>query len=162
MSADSHEHHDDHHHVLPWWKKYFFSTDHKTIGIQYGLAAGAFLLFGFFLMIVMRWSIAYPHEPLPGYLSWMFTDGWKARWLDDGKVTGETYNMFGAMHGTIMVFLGVVPLGFAAFGNYVTPLQIGAPDMAFPKLNMASFWAYLAGGLVMCMSFFMESGAAKS
>ncbi|MDB4367147.1 hypothetical protein N9Z43_05105 [Akkermansiaceae bacterium] len=48
MSADSHEHHDDHHHVLPWWKKYFFSTDHKTIGIQYGLAAGAFLLFGFF------------------------------------------------------------------------------------------------------------------
>ncbi len=165
MSADthdSHDHHDDHHHVLPWWKKYLFSTDHKTIGIQYGLAAGAFLLFGFFLMIVMRWSIAYPHEPLPGYMSWIFTDGWKARWLVDGKVTGETYNMFGAMHGTIMVFLGVVPLGFAAFGNYVTPLQIGAPDMAFPKLNMASFWVYLAGGLVMCMSFFMESGAAKS
>ncbi|MDB4713349.1 cbb3-type cytochrome c oxidase subunit I, partial [bacterium] len=162
MSTDAHDHHDDHHHVLPWWKKYFFSTDHKTIGIQYGLAAGAFLLFGFFLMIVMRWSIAYPHEPLPGYMSWMFTDGWKARWLDDGKVTGETYNMFGAMHGTIMVFLGVVPLGFAAFGNYVTPLQIGAPDMAFPKLNMASFWVYLAGGLVMCASFFMESGAAKS
>jgi cytochrome c oxidase subunit 1 len=162
MSADSHDNHDEHHHVLSWWKKYFFSTDHKTIGIQYGLSAGAFLLFGFFLMIVMRWSIAYPHEPLPGYMSWMFTDGWKARWLDDGKVTGETYNMFGAMHGTIMVFLGVVPLGFAAFGNYVTPLQIGAPDMAFPKLNMASFWVYFAGGLVMCMSFFMESGAAKS
>ncbi|MDB4537174.1 cbb3-type cytochrome c oxidase subunit I [Akkermansiaceae bacterium] len=159
MSADSH---DDHHHHQSFWTKYIFSTDHKTIGIQYGLAAGAFLLFGFFLMIVMRWSIAYPHEPLPGYLSWIFTDGWKARWLDGGKVTGETYNMFGAMHGTIMVFLGVVPLGFAAFGNYVTPLQIGAPDMAFPKLNMASFWVYLVGGLIMCASFFMESGAAKS
>ena len=159
MSADSH---DDHHHQQSFWTKYLFSTDHKTIGIQYGLAAGAFLLFGFFLMIVMRWSIAYPHEPLPGYLSWIFTDGWKARWLDGGKVTGETYNMFGAMHGTIMVFLGVVPLGFAAFGNYVTPLQIGAPDMAFPKLNMASFWVYLLGGLIMCASFFMESGAAKS
>jgi cytochrome c oxidase subunit 1 len=159
MSADSH---DDHHHQQSFWTKYLFSTDHKTIGIKYGLAAGAFLLFGFFLMIVMRWSIAYPHEPLPGYLSWIFTDGWKARWLDGGKVTGETYNMFGAMHGTIMVFLGVVPLGFAAFGNYVTPLQIGAPDMAFPKLNMASFWVYLLGGLIMCASFFMESGAAKS
>ena len=61
------------------------------------------------------------------------------------------------MHGTIMVFLGVVPLGFGAFGNYVTPLQIGAPDMAFPRLNMASYWVYLAGGLVMCGSFFMES-----
>lgn len=157
MSAEAHDHHE-----ISWWKKYVFSTDHKTIGIQYGLTAGLFLLFGFFLMIVMRWSIAYPHEPLPDYLSWMFTDGWKARWLQDGKVTGETYNMFGAMHGTIMVFLGVVPLGFAAFGNYVTPLQIGAPDMAFPKLNMASYWVYLVGGLVMCMSFFMESGAAKS
>ena len=104
MSAEAHDHHE-----ISWWKKYVFSTDHKTIGIQYGLTAGLFLLFGFFLMIVMRWSIAYPHEPLPDYLSWMFTDGWKARWLQDGKVTGETYNMFGAMHGTIMVFLGVVP-----------------------------------------------------
>jgi len=132
------------------------------IGVQYGLTAMAFLLFGFYLMMVMRWSIAYPHQPLPEWMSWLFTDTWKARWLQDGKVTGETYNMFGAMHGTIMVFLGIVPLGFGAFGNYVTPLQIGAPDMAFPKLNMMSYWIYLAGGLVMCGSFFLESGAAKS
>jgi cytochrome c oxidase subunit 1 len=34
--------------------------------------------------------------------------------------------------------------------------------MAFPRLNMASYWVYLAGGLIMCASFFMESGAAKS
>jgi len=68
----------------------------------------------------------------------------------------------GAMHGTIMVFLGVVPLGFGAFGNYVTPLQIGTVDMAFPKLNMMSYWLYLVGGVIMCMSFFFESGAAKS
>jgi cytochrome c oxidase subunit 1 len=57
------------------------------------------------------------------------------------------------MHGTIMVFLGVVPLAFGAFGNYVVPLQIGAPDMAFPRLNMTSYWLYLAGGLVMLASF---------
>ncbi|MES2996295.1 MAG: cbb3-type cytochrome c oxidase subunit I [Verrucomicrobiota bacterium] len=156
-------HHDDHHHYDPgFWRKYVFSTDHKMIGIQYGITAMAFLLFGFFLMMVMRWSIAFPHEPLPGWMSFIFPDGWKARWLQDGKLTGETYNMFGAMHGTIMVFLGIVPLGFGAFGNYVTPLQIGAPDMAFPKLNMMSYWIYLAGGLVMCASFFFEAGAAKS
>jgi len=157
-----HAHHDDHHHDPSFLRKYVFSTDHKMIGVQYGLTAMAFLLFGFYLMMVMRWSIAYPHQPLPEWMSWLFTDTWKARWLQDGKVTGETYNMFGAMHGTIMVFLGIVPLGFGAFGNYVTPLQIGAPDMAFPKLNMISYWVYLAGGLVMCGSFFMESGAAKS
>jgi len=160
--AKGHDHgHDDHHNPGFLWK-YVFSTDHKVIGIQYGITAGLFLLFGFFLMMVMRWSIAYPYEPLPEWLSWMFSDDWKSRWLQDGRVTGETYNMFGAMHGTIMVFLGVVPLGFGAFGNYVTPLQIGAPDMAFPKLNMMSYWVYLAGGLIMCASFFMESGAAKS
>ncbi len=136
------------------------------IGIQYGLTAMAFLAFGFYLMIAMRWSIAYPHEPLPVSISWFFDlfggENWSQRWLQDGRMTGETYNMFGAMHGTIMVFLGIVPLGFGAFGNYVTPLQIGAPDMAFPRLNMMSYWVYLAGGLVMCASFFMESGAAKS
>jgi cytochrome c oxidase subunit 1 len=66
------------------------------------------------------------------------------------------------MHGTIMVFLGVVPLAFGAFGNYVVPLQIGAPDRAFPRLNMTSYWLYLAGGLVMLASFFVPGGAANN
>jgi cytochrome c oxidase subunit 1 len=42
------------------------------------------------------------------------------------------------------------------------PLQLGAPDMAFPKLNMASYWCYLLGGLVMLASFFAPGGAANS
>jgi cytochrome c oxidase subunit 1 len=49
-----------------------------------------------------------------------------------------------------------------AFGNYVLPLQIGAPDMAFPRLNLASYWFYFAGGVVMLVSFFMPGGAASS
>jgi heme/copper-type cytochrome/quinol oxidase subunit 1 len=65
------------------------------------------------------------------------------------------------MHGTIMVFLAVVPLGFGAFGNFVMPLQIGAPDMAFPKLNMMSYWLYFVGGVMMFGSFFLETGATK-
>jgi cytochrome c oxidase subunit 1 len=154
--------HDDHHHEPGFIRKWIFSTDHKTLGMQYGIPALSFLAFGFYLMMVMRWSIAYPHQPLPEWMSWIFTDAWKARWLQDGKITGETYNMFGAMHGTIMIFLGIVPLGFGAFGNYVTPLQIGAIDMAFPKLNMASYWLYFLGGALMIGSFFLESGAAKS
>ena len=63
----------------------------------------------------------------------------------------------GAMHGTIMVFLGVVPLAVGGFGNYVMPLQIGAPDMAFPKLNMASYWVYFAGGCIMIGSSELEA-----
>ena len=157
-SADDHDHHHDDHNPS-FLQKWIFSTDHKTIGVQYGLTSLIFLLIGFFLMMVMRWSIAYPHEPLPAWLSMFFSDDWKARWLQDGMVKGETYNMFGAMHGTIMVFLGVVPLGFGAFGNYVTPLQIGAIDMAFPKLNMMSYWLYFVGGVMMLASFFLDTGA---
>ncbi len=157
------DHHDEHHHHQNFIKKYIFSSDHKIIGLQYGITALLFLAFGFFLMMVMRWSIAHPHEPLPEWLGWVFTDAWKGRWLsENGLVTGETYNMFGAMHGTIMVFLGVVPLGFGAFGNYITPLQIGTVDMAFPKLNMFSYWIYVVGGIMMIGSFFLESGSAKS
>jgi cytochrome c oxidase subunit 1 len=66
------------------------------------------------------------------------------------------------MHGTIMIFLGVVPLGVGAFGNYLVPLQVGAIDMAFPKLNMSSYWSYFVGGVIMLVSFFVPGGAASS
>src|SRR5256885_9680823 len=74
----------------------------------------------------------------------------------------DLYNSFGAMHGTIMVFMAIVPLAFAAFGNYVVPLQIGAPDMAFPRVNMASYQAYVIGGLIMFVSFFIPDSAAQA
>jgi cytochrome c oxidase subunit 1 len=74
----------------------------------------------------------------------------------------EFYNQLVAMHGTIMVFLAVVPLSVGAFGNYLVPLQVGAPDMAFPRLNAASYWTYLAGGIVMLASFFAPHGGPQS
>src|ERR671920_534045 len=79
-----------------------------------------------------------------------------------GIMLPEFYNQLGAMHGTIMVFLGVVPLAVGGFGNFVMPLQIGAPDMAFPKLNMMSYWVYFCGGVTMLASFFQKGGAAQS
>ena len=169
--------HDDHHtgdhahdhHEPSFLYKYIFSTDHKVIGVQYGLSGLLFLLFGFFLMMVMRWTIAYPGQPLPGVeiLSHLpLVGSWFTaqleRWAPGGVVTPELYNMFGAMHGTIMVFMGIVPLGFAAFGNYVMPLQIGAIDMAFPKLNAWSFWLFFLGGACMMGSFFLPTGAAQT
>jgi cytochrome c oxidase subunit 1 len=73
--------------------------------------------------------------------------------MPGGTIVPEFYNELGAMHGTIMVFLGVVPLAVGGFGNFVLPLQIGAPDMAFPKLNMASYWFFFLGGVTMLASF---------
>ena len=146
-----------HDHELGFWRKYVFSQDHKVIGIQYGFTSLLFLLFGFTLMMVMRWQLAYPGQPIPIIGSWLGDDR-----APQGIMLPEFYNQLGAMHGTIMVFLGIVPLAVGAFGNYVMPLQIGAPDMAFPKLNMMSYWVYFMGGVTMLTSFVMPGGAANS
>ena len=152
----------DSHHEESFWRKYIFSTDHKVIGIQYGITALLFMFLGFSLMMVMRWQLAYPDTAVPivgGLVKWLATlNGFAS----DGNLPADLYNVFGAMHGTIMIFLGVVPLVVGAFGNYVVPLQIGAPDMAFPKLNMASYWVYFVGGVIMLASFFLPGGAANS
>ena len=154
----AHEHAHDHaHHELGFWQKYVFSQDHKVIGIQYAVTGLLFLLFGFTLMMIMRWQLAYPGRPIPligGWLSQAQAPG--------GIMLPEFYNQLGAMHGTIMVFMGVVPLAVGGFGNFVMPLQIGAPDMAFPKLNMVSYWVYFLGGLTMLSSFFLPAGTAQS
>ncbi len=148
------------HQELGWWRRYVFSTDHKVIGIQYFITGLLLLLVGFMLMMLMRWQLAYPGRALP-VLGNVLNNFFGAVSMPDGRMTPEFYNSLGAMHGTIMIFLGVVPIGFAAFGNFVVPLQIGAPDMAFPKINMASSWVYFAGGVIMLLSFFVPGGAAK-
>ncbi|OGR57075.1 MAG: cytochrome C oxidase subunit I [Elusimicrobia bacterium RIFCSPLOWO2_02_FULL_39_32] len=138
-------------------RKWVFSLDHKTIGLQYMFTSLIFLLFGFSLVLLMRWQLAYPGSALPligSYLPDSIAAG--------GVMHPAGYNALGAMHGTIMIFLGVVPLGVGAFGNYFLPLQIGARDMAFPRINMMSYWIYFIGGVLMLASFFVPGGAAQS
>ena len=146
---------DSHHYEENFFQKYIWSVDHKVIGIQYGITSLLFLLFGFSLMAVMRYQLAYPEEVIPYIGDWFFSES-------GGVMLPENYNTLGAMHGTIMIFLGVVPLAVGAFGNYRVPLQSGAPDMAFPKLNAASYWSYFVGGVIMVASFFTPEGAARS
>src|SRR5205814_4504030 len=92
--------HEVHHEEAGFWSKYVFSTDHKIIGIQYGVTALFFLLFGFCLMLMMRWQIAHPTVPVP------LIGPVLASLLGDvaakGSISPDLYNSFGAMHGTIM------------------------------------------------------------
>src|SRR5687767_9350062 len=60
------------------------------------------------------------------------------------------------MHGTTMIFLGVMPLS-AMFFNYFIPLQIGARDVAFPRLNAFSYWVFLFGGLLLNAGFLINA-----
>ena len=153
----AHAEHGHEEHQLSFLQAYVFSQDHKVIGIQYAVTAMMFLLFGFSLMMLMRWSLAFPNSPIPVIGSFLGQAN-----APGGVMVPEFYNQLGAMHGTIMVFLGVVPLAVGGFGNFVLPLQIGAPDMAFPKLNMFSYWSFFLGGVVMLASFFVPEGAAQS
>ena len=112
------------------------TVDHKRIGILYGATAFLFLLLGGLEALLIRWQLAKPENTF---------------------LSPETYNQLFTMHGTTMIFLGVMPLS-AMFFNYFIPLHIGARDVAFPRLNAFSYWVFLLGGLFLNSSFLL--GAA--
>ncbi len=115
-----------------WYEYFGFSTDHKVIGIQYLVTAFFFYFIGGALAEVMRTELSTP---------------------DPDFVQPEFYNQLLTMHGTIMLFLWIIPAG-AAFANYLIPLMIGAEDMAFPRLNGVAFWMIPPGGILLLSSFF--------
>src|SRR5579863_9609888 len=96
----------DSHHEPGFLRKYVFSLDHKTIGLQYMFTSLVFLLIGFSFVLLMRWQLAFPGRPIP-IIGRLFPDSF----APGGVMLPEFYNQLGAMHGTIMVFLGIVPLG---------------------------------------------------
>jgi cytochrome c oxidase subunit I len=121
--------------ILGW----LTTTDHKVIGLSYMVTGILFFLTGGVLALVIRTQLAQP---------------------DLNLVSPETYNEFFTMHGSIMIYLFIVPFA-VGLANYIVPLQIGAPDVAFPRLNALAYWLYLFGGLVMVSGFLTASGAAS-
>ncbi|HEX9729920.1 MAG TPA: cbb3-type cytochrome c oxidase subunit I [Gemmatimonadales bacterium] len=141
-------------HELPFIRKYIFSTDHKTIGVQFLLMSLLFLFVGGLAAMMIRWQLGFPDTPLPGgaLLPETMAPG--------GFLLPEFFNSLVTMHGTLMVFFAIMPLLVGVFGNFLIPLKIGAPDMAFPRLNMWSFWTAVPAGIIMLSGFFVEGGAA--
>ncbi|KQZ07937.1 hypothetical protein ASD19_11220 [Microbacterium sp. Root53] len=119
--------------------RWITSTDHKTIGYMYLIAALPFFLLGGVMALLIRAELFQPGmQVVP---------------------TKEQYNQLFTMHGTIMLLMFATPL-FAGFANAIMPLQIGAPDVAFPRLNALSFWLFLFGSLVAVGGFLTPSGAS--
>jgi cytochrome c oxidase subunit 1 len=143
-------------HKIPFIRKYIFSTDHKVIGIQFLFMSLFFMIFGGLMAMMVRWQLGYPDKAMP--LGTLFPEAV----MPEGHMGPEFYNMLFTMHGSVMIFMVIIPILAGAFGNFLIPLMIGARDMAYPKLNMLSFWVALAGGMVMVTSFFTETGAAAS
>jgi cytochrome c oxidase subunit 1 len=116
------------------------TTDHKKIGIMYLVNSFAFFVFAGVLAILIRTQLARP---------------------DNTVLSAQTYNETFTMHGTIMIFLVILPL-LSGFGNYFVPLQIGALDMAFPRVNALSFWLLPVGGLTILSGYLTTGGAAAA
>jgi cytochrome c oxidase subunit 1 len=109
------------------------NVDHKVIGIQYLVTAFVFYLIGGLMAVVMRAELATPDADL---------------------IDPNLYNAFMTNHGTIMIFLWIVPSAIGGFGNYLVPLMVGTRDMAFPKLNAIAFWLNPPAGALILGSFF--------
>lgn len=128
------------HHPKAWkWYDYFtFNVDHKVIGIQYLVMAFIFYLVGGALAVAIRTEL---------------------RTADPDFVDPTVYNALLTNHGTIMIFLWVIPAAIGGFGNYFLPLMVGARDMAFPNLNALAFWLNPVAVICLIVSVVAGGGA---
>ena len=133
--------------------KYIFSFDHKVIGKQFLWYGIFFLGVGGIMALLIRWTLAFPGEPMPILGNLLFAH-------NNGICPPDTYAMLFTMHGTIMIFYAITPILIGAFGNFCIPLMIGARDMVFPTLNMLSFWFSTVSGIVLLSSLCTPLGAA--
>ena len=119
--------------ILSW----LLTTDHKRIGILYLIAMTAFFLVGATIGIFMRLEHLTMGETI---------------------MKPTTYNALFTLHGVIMIFLFVIPGLPAVFGNFMLPIMIGAKDVAFPRLNLLSWYLYMAGATIAISSLFTGGG----
>jgi len=114
------------------------TVDHKEIGIMYMVSTFIFFGLAGIAALLVRVQLALPESP---------------------PFSGELYNQLFTIHGSVMIFLFVIPFGVGGLGNYLVPLMIGARDMAFPKINALSFWLVPPAGLMILSGFFFGGAA---
>jgi len=107
-------------------RSWLFTTDHKRIAWLYLVSVTFFFFVGGFFATLLRLELLTPQGDL---------------------VQAETYNKLFTMHGVTMIFFFLIPSIPAVLGNFLIPLMIGARDLAFPRINLASWYLYIIGGL---------------
>ena len=105
-------------------KSWLLTTDHKRIGLLYLMSITVMFFVGGIAATLIRLELLTPAGDL---------------------MTSDTYNKMFSIHGIVMVFFFLVPSIPATLGNFLVPMMIGAKDLAFPRINLASWYMYLAG-----------------
>ena len=114
------------------------TTDHKRIGVLYLYSMISFFLIAMGVGFVMRLVQLTTFQKL---------------------ITAQTYNALFTLHGVIMIFLFAIPGLHGVFGNFFLPILIGAKDVAFPRLNLTSWYFFMAGAILAVLSLFTGGGA---
>lgn len=114
------------------------SADHEVVGVQFLVAGFAFLLIGGLMALVIR-----AEQALPGF----------------NFLGGEAYNRLFTNHGSIMIFLALMPAVLGLI-HAVLPATVGAAKAAFPRLGAFSFWLIPLAGMLMLASFFVGGSSA--
>jgi cytochrome c oxidase subunit 1 len=106
---------------------WLLTKDHKRIAMLYLASVSFFFMLGGFFAALIRLELMTPNSDL---------------------LEAASYNRVFTAHGVIMVFLFLIPAIPATIGNFFVPLMIGAKDLAFPRINLLSWYLYMAGGLI--------------
>jgi cytochrome c oxidase subunit 1 len=114
-------------------KSWLLTTDHKRIAILYMISITVFFFIGGSAAALIRYNLILPQGAI---------------------ASAETYDRLFTMHGVIMVWLFLVPAVPVTLGNFLVPLMIGARDLAFPKINLLSWYLFIAGGTCILWAIF--------
>src|ERR1700692_3182438 len=109
--------------LLSW----LLTGDHKRIAILYLISITFFFFIGGALAGLIRLELLTPQSDL---------------------MANATYNKVFTMHRVIMIFLFLVPSVPATLGNFLIPIMLGAKDLALPKINLLSWYLYIAAGIM--------------
>ena len=107
-------------------RSWLLTRDHKRIALLYLVSINVFFFLGGLFALLIRMELLTPEGDL---------------------VQAETYNKLFTMHGVTMIFFFMIPAIPAVLGNFFIPMMIGAKDLAFPRLNLLSWYVYVAGAM---------------
>ena len=109
------------------------TLDHKRIGIMYFITVMTLFFIGGMFALLLRLELMMPGTQF---------------------ISPDVYNQVMTLHGSVMVFMVIIP-GIPAFlGNFFLPIMIGAKDVAFPKLNLLSWYCLIVGALIAFYALF--------
>ena len=105
-------------------QSWLLTKDHKRIALLYLVSVTAFFILGGIFASLVRLELLTPAGDL---------------------LSSEFYNQAFTSHGVMMIFFFLIPAVPAVLGNFLIPLMVGAKDLAFPKINLASWYIFMAG-----------------